>query len=336
MIGLHSLLGEDRVTGKTVPWGPSGRRFGLAICLLGASVLVLPALASSESGNPTLGHACSEATFAQAPESVQQWLVRSMYASHCYAFQARAVSIDSVGVRTLALSHRIRNGIRQQVVQHLDGPSVSVERRSRVGQLAWFASDGSLSTAPGVWADHVISYYDVSLENEERVAGRTAVQLLFSPHDDRRYYHTWWIDKDTGLLLKHVLSDAQGRVLETFQMTQLQSPELYSGVVANPGAADVAATDWHVEWLPEGFVGQPVEPSESNVEQRFFSDGLAAVSVFATPVEQSDLETGVHELGVSAVAVEFINVGEQRWQLVGIGELPPAQLQRIVQSIAFD
>ena len=81
------------------------------------------------------GYECAT-EFEEQPSNATQWLERGLWASHCYAFQARAVAIDAVDVRTLALSHRIQDGVRQQVVQYLDGPSVSIERRSPVGRLA--------------------------------------------------------------------------------------------------------------------------------------------------------------------------------------------------------
>ncbi|WP_249975481.1 MucB/RseB C-terminal domain-containing protein [Vreelandella olivaria] len=318
----------------TVPWG---RAFVFGISLLGANLITLPVEASSDSDASASDSTCSDIVAQSAPDNAQQWLVRSMYASHCYTFQARAVSIDALGVRTLALSHRIRDGIRQQVVQHLDGPSISVERRSPVGRLTWFESSSDTSpSAPDAWARHIATYYDVSLEHEERVAGRTAVKISFSPNDLQRYQHAWWIDEETGLLLKHMLSDTQGRVLETFQMTTLQSPEPYGGAVVSDLPIDITDVEWQVAWLPEGFIDQPIEPVVSEIEQRFFSDGLAAVSVFATPVGDSALDAGVHQIGVSTVAVEFQTLGEQRWQVVGIGELPPAQLLRIVQSVEFE
>lgn len=315
---------------------PVKKVFALSLCVLSANFFLAPLEASSHDAS-TASSVCASIVSQGTPESVEQWLVYSRYASHCYLFQARAVSIDALGVRTLALSHRIHEGVRQQVVQHLDGPSVSVERRSHVGRLAWFdASESDSPSTPEAWATHIADNYAITLENDARVAGRSAVQLNFLPHDDERYHHGWWVDQETGLLLKSVLSDSQGRVLETFQMTQLQSPEPYSGSISGDNAYTMPDPGWQVTWLPEGFVAQPIEGSASEAEHRFFSDGLASLSIFAVPVTQTALEPGIHTLGVSTVAVEFATIGEQRWQLIGIGELPPALLLRIVQSVEFE
>ncbi|HBM30086.1 MAG TPA: nucleoside transporter [Halomonas sp.] len=297
--------------------------------------LVVVSLApSSVNADAQPAIACSAVADESVPDSAQAWLARSMVAGHCYDFQARAVTIDALGVRTLALSHRIREGVRQQVVQHLDGPSVSIERRSIAGYMASFTpEEGGELSASQAWAEHVASHYDISLQDNARVAGRDAVELRFSPRDQQRYLHAWWVDKSTGLLLKHVMSDHQERVLETFQITQLQSPSLYEGNVAGDVSTERPSHSWQVDWLPEGFIAQPQEPGQAVTNQRVYSDGLAAVSLFVSPVEQPMLEEGVHRLGVSTAAISLVSEGEQRWQLVGVGELPPDMLQRIVQSV---
>ncbi|MEH6641626.1 MucB/RseB C-terminal domain-containing protein [Vreelandella glaciei] len=276
----------------------------------------------------------------QAPSSATQWLERGLWASHCYAFQARAVAIDPIGVRTLALSHRIHDGIRQQVVQYLDGPSVSIERRSPVGRLAWTEEDstGELPS-PARWAAHLEQFYAVELEDNARVAGREAVKLMFEPRDQWRFSHEWWLDQDTGLLLKHVLIDQQGRIIETFQITQLQSPQKYTGIVRVDDSKAVLGTPWQVTWLPEGFVTQPINFTGNDRHQRVYSDGLATVSIFVEPLSSdatTALKEGVQQLGVSAVAIEHTMSAEGRWQMVAIGELPVVTLQRIVRSINFD
>lgn len=321
----------------------SGERvFQARRLLIGASVaslglLALPALADDAASSASSNPVCSRPELVQTPkDDVERWLVRSMLASQCYEYQARAVSIDSLGVRTLALSHRINDGVRQQVVQHLDGPSISVERRSQAGRLAWFVPDSSMNehASPEAWALHVEQFYAVTIENEERIAGRVASRLRFDPFDETRYMHTWWVDEETGLLLKHELRDAQERVIETFQMTQLQSPELYDGPLVDEEGGEEVDAALDVNWLPDGFVAQPAMiTGDDPLPQRFYSDGLASVSVFATPVADQTLASGVYTLGVSSVAIELVEFDDEPWQLVGIGELPPAQVRRIVQSI---
>lgn len=314
-----------------VPW----RNNWLGIVMMAVSMSAAHAQAER-----TGGYECSTASPSEGPNNQIQWLERGLWASHCYAFQARAVAIDSVGVRTLALSHRIEEGVRQQVVQYLDGPSVSIERRSPVGSLAWTEDNNSDELpSPAKWAAHLEKYYTIGLEEDARVAGRDAIKLDFEPHDQWRFAHEWWLDRETGLLLKQVLNDSRGRVIETFQITQLQSPEKYSGQLRAAPPSVVSYTDWQATWLPEGFVAQPITFSDSDIDQQVYSDGLSTVSVFVEPLSlesPTDLREGVQQLGVSAVAIEHYITDSGRWQLVAIGELPVATLQRIVSLITFE
>ncbi|TVP43303.1 MAG: nucleoside transporter [Halomonas sp.] len=320
-----------------------GRVKSLGVTALAIGMVAFQAKAedAENHSNSQEGYECFAPPQAAEPVTHMQWLERGLWASHCYAFQARAVAIDSVGVRTLALSHRIEDGIRQQVVQYLDGPSVSIERRSPVGSLAWTEDnniDGDLPS-PAKWAAHLEKFYTIELEENARVAGRDAVKLDFEPHDQWRFAHEWWLDRDTGLLLKQVLNDRHGQVIETFQITQLQSPEKYTGSLRAYPPNVVLNTSWRATWLPDGFVAQPITFSGDEVEQRVYSDGLATVSVFVEPLSSesaADLQEGVQQLGVSAVAIEHYVTDQGRWQLVAIGELPVETLQRIVSLITFD
>ena len=98
------------------------------------------------------------------------------------------------------------------------------------------------------------------------------------------------------------------------------------------------STPWQATWLPAGFVNQPVTFTGNDRQQRVYSDGLATVSLFVEPLSSDTtpaLQEGVQQLGVSAVAVKHAMTDEEHWQLVAIGELPVATLQRIVQSVSF-
>ncbi|MGM0521377.1 MAG: MucB/RseB C-terminal domain-containing protein [Pseudomonadota bacterium] len=276
-----------------------------------------------------------EALEEQTPTSVQHWLSRSLWASHCYSYQARAVAIDANEVRTLALSHRIQDGVRQQVVQYLDGPSMSIERHARVGHWGWTNAPDVETSVPAQWATHLSRIYAISLEDDKRVAGREAVKITFEPRDTDRYSHQWWLDAASGLVLKHVVRDTDGDILETFQVTQLQDPERFSGDVEIGRPGNQPSVDWQVNWLPEGFQLQPGVSREmvNGRAQKLYSDGLAAISVFVEPLSASSLSPGVHKLGVSAVVVERSQSSNVDRQVVAIGEVPPRVLRRVARAV---
>lgn len=314
---------------------------GGALALLAASVFAAPegpaASPSDRNGPGATTLACSTLG-GEAPQTPVGWLTESLKASHCYRFQARAVAIDALNVRTLALSHRIQDGVRQQVIQHLDGPSVNVERHARAGLWGWpSARSGQSESAapmPRRWAEHVASVYDIALARDERVAGREAVRLTFTPQSGNRYRHQWWLDQQTGLLLKHVLRDDSDVILETFQITRLQTPTRYARDVSVTPPEQKAGPNWQVGWLPGGMVEQPntLQNARANRTSRLYSDGLATVSVFVESPAAATLATGVHRLGASAIAVER-HAGDHPWQVIAIGEVPPELLGRIARSV---
>ncbi|GAB2718455.1 MucB/RseB C-terminal domain-containing protein [Halomonas garicola] len=330
----------------------SGRGAALGLLIVCGALIAAPA-AAEDADDPT-GEATlrCEALDDNRPQTPVAWLTESLQASHCYSFQARAVAIDALNVRTLALSHRIQDGVRQQVIQHLDGPSVNVERHARAGLWGWpggrpAPADDASSPGEGAdsadnpapmprrWAEHVASVYDITLDADKRVAGRDAVALTFTPKSGDRYRHQWWLDRDTGLLLKHVLRDNDDAILETFQITRLKTPKRYTrDVTVAPPQRD-EGPDWQTGWLPEGMVEQPdtVKEEHEGRTRRLYSDGLSTVSVFVeAPAATTALATGVHRLGASAIAVERHDTADS-WQVIAIGEVPPKLLGRIARSV---
>jgi sigma-E factor negative regulatory protein RseB len=302
-------------------------------CALYAAVLFAYPASAAEPGLDTKTLNCS-ALQEQTPTNAKQWLAMSLSASHCYSYQARAVAIEASEVHTLALSHRVQEGIRQQVVQYLDGPSMSIERHARVGHWGWMSTPDVDVPIPTQWAEHLGDIYTISLEGDKRVAGREAVQITFEPHDANRYTRQWWLDVATGLVLKHVLRNIDDDILETFQVTQLQDPERFGGSVEIGYPGSTSSADWQVAWLPRGFQLQSSVSRElaGGRTQQIYSDGLATVSVFVEPVSASSLLPGMHQLGVSAVAVERFQGANAVRQVVGIGEVPPEVLRRVVRS----
>jgi sigma-E factor negative regulatory protein RseB len=53
-------------------------------------------------------------------------------------------------------------------------------------------------------------HYDLSVVREERVAGRAAVLVAVRPHDQFRFGHRLWLDRQTAFPLRTELVDAHG------------------------------------------------------------------------------------------------------------------------------
>ncbi|NWN81488.1 MAG: MucB/RseB C-terminal domain-containing protein [Halomonas sp.] len=275
-----------------------------------------------------------------APQTALEWYERSLWAGHCYRYDAHAVRIGFDGVRTLVLSHEVNSGVERGQARFLDGLPMAFERRSRIGRLGW-SDDGAAPPTPvGIAAD-ISSHYRLSLGGEERIANRRARRLDISPLDSFRYGKRLWLDADTGLTLKQSLLDETGRAVQTFQLTVLEKPRLHRGDIDIDAPRDAPEASWYPGWLPDGFRPQPIETRSnrhgSDVMHRLYSDGLSTLSVFVSPLQAvAPLAPGLHRLGVSHAAVRHRELDGTPRQVVVMGEMPPRVLLQVADRLSWE
>lgn len=283
---------------------------------------------------------CRQLASRESPETALEWFERSLWAGHCYVFDAHAVRIGYDGVRTLALSHEVQGGLEHGVARFLDGAPVVFERSGRIGRLGWAGDGRDVPASPTGIAAQLDGLYRLQLGDEERIANRRTVRLDIVPLDSLRFGHRLWLDVDTALPLKQTLLDESGRVVETFQFTVLQGPRLHEGSIALDLQKPPPEDPWRLGWMPEGFVAQPVNTQSprhgDEVAHRLYSDGLSTLSLFVEPVDETRLlAPGLHRLGVSHAAVRHRDLGGRSRQIVVMGELPPRVLLRVADTLEW-
>lgn len=309
---------------------------GLLPCLM-AAALPAVALEATPDGDR---FDCRVLAEEPAPQSALDWYELSLWAGHCYRYDAHAVRIGFDGVRTLVLSHEVDGGLERGHARFLDGPPMAFERRSRIGRLGWSGGDEAPATPEGI-ASSITSHYRLSLGGEERIANRRARRLDISPLDSFRYGKRLWLDVDTGLTLKQSLLDETGRAVETFQLTVLEQPRLHQGEVSVDAPRQAPRDAWSPGWLPAGFRPQPVETRSgrhaSDVTHRLYSDGLSTFSVFVSPLDGIEsLAPGLHRLGISHAVVRHRELGGAPRQVLVMGEMPPRVLLRVADTLNWD
>lgn len=283
---------------------------------------------------------CRQLAEWEQPATPRDWFERSLWAGHCHVLQARGVRVGIDGVRTLALSHDVVDGVEQEMAQFLDGPPMVFERQGHIGRLSW-SNHGKAIAAPAGMARHVEAYYRLAAGAGERIASRSAVRLDIQPLDGMRFGHRLWLDTQTALVLKRELIDERGRVVETFQLTELEVLHLYDGGVKLDPARALPEQPWWPDWLPNGFIGQPVgnsvDPPERNSGHRIYSDGLSTLSLFVEPLEEGRerLIPGLHRLGISLAVVRHEMVADDPVQIVAVGELPPRVLVQVAENLRW-
>ena len=94
---------------------------------------------------------------------------------------------------------------------------------------------------------------------------------------------------------------------------------------------------WKVERLPGGFqlierYQHPATGARAIMEHIVFSDGLASVSVFIEKRPEKDAPfEGISRMGAVNAYGRIVN----KHQVVVVGELPPAAVQLIGESVTF-
>lgn len=170
--------------------------------------------------------------------------------------------------------------------------------------------------------------YRIEVLPLDRVDGRPALPLQLTPVDRWRYGSTLWVDRETGLVTKTELRQADGHRLAQSMVTRLALLEGTDAATASE-AAGAATPGWLVQGMPEGFgMTQVIRDGES--EQIVVSDGLAAVSVFIEPIAAGVAgQNGVSQRGLLASVAQV----RGDFQLVVIGVVPPPTVERLLNGV---
>ena len=207
------------------------------------------------------------------------------------------------------------------------------------------------SLLPATLGD-LADYYTPGRESMARIAGITTVSVVLLPKDDLRYRHQFWIDPQSGLVLKAARFNEQGDVLESFVFTDLKIGGRFEREAGKIRRKTVSA-DWRVEtvstrealvdggeWqfsdpLP-GFkrvasMHRQIRTGVPEGRHYVFSDGLSAISVFIEPLAGRTVNTESAAMPMGAVNVYKRVIGD--FQLVVMGEVPPQAVRRLGDGI---
>ena len=292
----------------------------------------------------------------QHPEDARGWLARMASSASDLNYRGSFLYERGGVLETLSISHAKVDGIERERLTYLSGVPREV---LRVGEAVVCTETGEGGKAvrrgwPGAAAPGFTSrfsslpeHYDVSLQGQDRVAGRVVRQLALIPRDAHRYGYQLSVDESTGLLLRSVLMSDAGRPLERFLFVTLDvgtTPEAneFSLEGQLPGEEPVMPATggeprWRPGWLPPGFAlvshRAPAFAEARQVDAHVYSDGLAVFSLFVEPVgaEPADVR------GVQGATVAFSrrlrSPEGQEFLVTLVGEIPPATAEVILSRI---
>jgi len=293
------------------------------------------------------------------PVPADTWLGRMADAVQSKTYTGTFVYLHDGAVDTMKLFHAVTpKGERERLVA-LNGAPREVLRHDDVVKCLYpdrktVVIDKGRRTVPfpaaiPTQSDKLASQYRFKRLPDGRVAGRDAVVIAVEPRDEYRYGYRFWLDRESALPLKSELLDQQGQAVEQVIFTDLDLPASIPEAQLEPSTGGAEKTwtlrqsstrretpadlGWHVENLPAGFNStyeSALSSDDPRAQHLMYSDGLASVSVFIEPrdKEQHGLD-GASQMG----AVSAFGRTYHGYQITVVGEVPPATVKRIAESI---
>lgn len=290
-------------------------------------------------------------------EQAREWLERMAVAMRDMSYQGTFVYVRGDDIETMRITHVNEDGVVRERLYAVSGPHREVVRDSSGVRCLLGDEEPAIKNAMAtgsMFPEFAVeafaqarTLYRFEMGDSARVAGRPGQQVRIVPRDKYRYGYDLWMEKETGLLLRWVLFDAEEKMLAKLVFTELQTgdqvdmtelePDAARGEFINLGqAAEATPGESHSlldpspSGLPPGFrlAAHAVEPGEAgnNLEHWLYSDGLATVSVY---IEAWDPDNGSSE-GTSRMGTTHAWSKRAGPQLVtAIGEVPPVTVRRV-------
>ena len=234
----------------------------------------------------------------------------------------------------------IRNGNNVTCIQADDSAIVYTSTSGR----------GLLPLVPQAATAQLDDHYTIRLDGSDRVAGYAADIVEVSPRDGFRYGYRLWLEKETRLLLRSVVTDQARRQIEQFMFVSLDIGKTPADTDLIPRQRELLTTTaapadevnlrgppaWSALHPPAGFTLRSARrsvTSEAVAQHLVYSDGLASVSVYVEPMESKP------ELPVTLANRGTLNIysfSKDSWRFTVLGDVPAATVTAIAESLKPD
>ncbi len=296
-----------------------------------------------------------------------EWLQRMNEAVRLTTYQGTAVYRNGEQLETLRVYHRFNQGREHERMYSLSGQQREVLRAGE--QVTCILPDqkavirdheglrGLLPKLSRAAFEELGQVYElIQVVGDTRVAGRACREVRVRSRDIYRYNYALCLDEESALPLDIRLIDDNGALLEQVVFTHIEFPphiddSLFQSPIDTAGFRQVSQQGlgglsaqsqsaegvWEVRDLPEGFRLATRETGrwpgfEGPVTQMVYTDGLAAVSVFATSSQLPD-ETlhGLTRLG----GVNAYGRMVDDHHVTVVGEVPQATVRFFGDNLRF-
>ena len=262
--------------------------------------------------------------------------------------------------------HQANNGSQSERLEVLDGsPRELVRHNDEVkcflpeDRLVIVEPRGQRRSFPALLPASLAGlseHYRIAKGGQARISGFDSQIVRLEPRDAFRYGHQYWIELNSGMLLKGEVFDARGTVLESIAFTELRIGETASAEIGKHGieGSNPASDSWKVRqarlseirdvvpWqfrsgLP-GFRRQSAmrrEILQNGVPMQkmlhwVYSDGLSAYSIFISPQRAGEpVDEGGQVMGAVSMARRLVDGHE----VVVVGDIPPVAIQQLATGV---
>lgn len=301
------------------------------------------------------------------PEA-RAWMLRLQEAPMRRNFQGTFVVTAGGAVSSARIAHYQVGAHQYERIESLDGLARRVYRHNELVHTLWpqrrvalVEHRDKVSAFPALLQgsdERTAELYEVRLLGEDRVAGRTAQVIAMTPRDDLRFAYRLWADRDTGLLLRADVLNANGERLESAAFSEVavnvrpQAESVLSAMRKLDGYRIVKPTPVPTRLAHEGWVQHKPVPGfrklscikrdltaageaeaagpAPQVLQAVFSDGVTYVSVF---IEPYSAERHPRPMLTSVGATHTLMMRQGDWWFTAVGDVPGAALRAFVKGI---
>lgn len=312
---------------------------------------------------------CAQPAWSQVGSRQQealQWLQRVAMAAQNLSYSGTFVYRNGSQSETSRIVHFSSEGRQKEKLEVLDGSPREVIRENdevkcylpetRVMIVEQRSARRTFpALLPASWVG-LGEHYTVRKGGTARIAGFDSQIVRLEPRDAWRHGHQFWVERESGLLLKAEVFDARGEVLESLAFTELRFGQPTDPDALKSRHAGSAGSSWQVrqakardlrdpgQWLFRadlpGFRRQAAmqrnisggEGTDERVALHWvFSDGLAALSVFISPLRGSEAEVddAIQASGAMSVLKRVVD----GHLVVVMGDVPPASVRHFADGI---
>jgi len=296
---------------------------------------------------------------------VSQWLMKMHEAARSLNYDGIFVYVHGMDVEAMRVVHKSDQGVVRERIYSLNGAAREIIRdaeriwcyipEKKIGVHEY--RQVSKQTFPRILPERLGELkqnYRISLGNKGRIADRQAQQIAIMPKDQYRYGYGLWADQKTGLLLKAVLLNTDGKPIERYMFTNLTIGESIPEQALQPmtpkedliwfGSSEPKISvgsegfksDWQTKDVPSGFVLsrtiKRLSPLRKRMVEHFvYSDGLAAVSVFIEKLSSKDEKpiSGISHMG----SIHAFGKVVDGYQITVVGEVPSKTVGMLGKSV---